>query len=132
VTTASGFVRDYLERVVNERDLSAVDELVSADYRGGGFGWPEDVTALRDFYRWQAASRPDWAIEVQETVEVDGCVVVRAFAGGTITDDEHGRPLAAPAQRAVEWLAMYRLAAGQITEIRVLELRERTSPVQDT
>lgn len=119
------FVCDYLQRVVNERDLAAVDELVSPRYRGSGYGWPADVAALRDFYRWQSQTRPDWTIDVQETLEVAGCVVVRAYAGGTIANDEDGRPLAAPTARAVEWLAMYRIEDGLIVEIQVLALRDR-------
>ncbi|GAC1332015.1 MAG: hypothetical protein NVSMB13_20500 [Mycobacteriales bacterium] len=123
--TMAAFVRRYLHRVVNLGDLSAVEELVSPSYRGGGYGWPGDINALREFYRWQAQTRPDWTIEVQQTVEVGGCVVVRAFAGGTIARDEHGRPLAAPTSRAVEWLTMYRVESEMITEIRVLALRDR-------
>lgn len=121
----AAFVRDYLRRVVNARDLTAVDELVSPSYRGGGHGWPPDVRTLRDFYRWQSETRPDWTIDVQQTAEVAGCVVVRAYAGGTIAHDERGRPLAAPTSRAVEWLAMYRIQDGLITEIQVLALRDR-------
>ena len=124
-TPMDAFVRGYLHRVVNTRDLTAVDDLVSPSYRGRGYGWPEDVDALRAFYRWQAGSRPDWTIDVQQTVEVAGCVVVRAYAGGTIADDEQGRPLAAPTQHAVEWMAMYRIENCLITEIEVLALRER-------
>ena len=120
------FVCGYLQRVVNERDLTAVDEFVSPRYHGSGYGWPADVGALSDFYRWQSQTRPDWTIDVQEAMEVAGCVVVRAYAGGTISNDEGGRPLAAPAARAVEWLAKYRLEDGLIVEIQVLALRVRT------
>ena len=65
---------------------------------------------------------------MQETIEVDDCVVVRAHAGGTISADEQGRPLAAPQNKSVEWLAAYRLADGLITRIDVLALRPRPSP----
>lgn len=119
-------VRGYLERVVNQRDPAAVDELVAADYTGGGHGWPSTRPELRSFYEWQTRTRPDWHIDPQEMVEVDDCVVVRAFAHGTISVDEQGRPLAAPSARAVEWLAAYRLADGLITQIDVLALRPRT------
>lgn len=118
-------VRGYVDRVVNRRDLDAVDQLVSPDYAGGGHGWPATLKDLRSFYEWQARTRPDWHIEVQETIEVDDCVVVRAYAGGTISADEQGRPLAAPQNRSVEWLAAYRLADGLITRIEVLALRPR-------
>lgn len=122
---SAALVRAYLDRVVNQRDLSAVDDLVSPEYLGSGHGWPHDLAALREFYAWQATARPDWSIDVQETVEVGDCVVVRAHAGGTIAGDEHGRPLAAPTHRAVEWLAMYRIEQARIVEIRVLALRDR-------
>jgi hypothetical protein len=122
---AAQTVRRYLDRVVNARDLGAVDEMVAASYVGSGHGWPADRGALRAFYEWQASTRPDWRIDVQDIIEVDGCVVVRAYAGGTISDDEGGRPLAAPANRQVEWLAVYRLVDGSITEIEILALRAR-------
>lgn len=109
-------VRGYLERVVNRRELEAVDELVSEGYRGSGHGWPEDLGALRRFYAAQAEARPDWAIDVQATIEVGEWVAVRALAGGT----DGGR------RRDVEWLAAYRVREGRIAEIRVLALEERT------
>lgn len=113
------FVRAYLDRVVNRRDVSAVDELVDPGYHGGGFGWPSDREALRAFYAWQAEERPDWRIDVQETVEVGDCVVVRAHAGGTVVEQ------GVRAWRGVEWLAAYRLVAGRVVGIEVLALRER-------
>lgn len=64
-------VRDYLERVVNQRDVTAVDDLVAADYQGFGHGWPADVDALRQFYIRQAEFWPDWRIHVQETMELN-------------------------------------------------------------
>lgn len=119
-------VRGYIDRVVDRRDLAAVDELVSADCTGAGQGWPATLPELRSFYEWPGKTRPDWHIDVQETVEVDDCVVVRAYAHGTISADEQGRPLAAPHSKSVEWLAAYRLAGGLITRIDVLALRPRS------
>ena len=120
----TGLARAYLERVVNRRDLAAVDELVAPSYQGSGHGWPEDLPALKAFYAWQARSRPDWHIDVQESVEVGDHVAVRAFAGGTIMagDDSPG---AAPTVGAVEWLAVYRFEEDRIAEIQVLEVRQR-------
>ena len=106
------FVRRYIDRAVNRRDASAVDDLVAGDYRGSGHGWPADATALRAFYERQARERPGWRIEVQETVEAGDWVAVRALAGD--------------ADRQVEWLAAYRVVAGRIAEIRVLALEDRT------
>jgi hypothetical protein len=121
------FVRRYLDAVVNQRDLAALDAMVSADYRGGGHGWPHDLPALRAFYRWQAAARPDWRVEVQETVEVGDCVVVRAFAGGAIAARERHRPEAAPSLDSVEWLAVYRISDELISDIDILAIRGRTT-----
>lgn len=122
------FVRAYLDRVVNDRDLTAVDELVAPDYVGSGHGWPVDRDALRAFYSWQAQARPDWHIEVQEVVAVADRVVIRAHAGGTVAADEAGRPLAAPSQGAVEWLATYTVTDGLIAAIEVLAIRDREPP----
>ena len=115
----------YLERVVNQRDLSAVDELVDPSYTGSGWGWPVDRDALREFYHWQALTRPDWRIDVQDVISVGSSVVVRAHAGGTISADETGRPLAAPTSGAVEWLAAYSTRDGLITAIDLLAIRDR-------
>jgi hypothetical protein len=43
------FFTSYIERVVNRRDLTAVDDMVSADYVGSGQEWPTDVDELRRF-----------------------------------------------------------------------------------
>ena len=122
--TPTDFVRSYLERVVNRRDLSAVDELVAPGFRGSGFGWPPDREALRRFYAWQAASRPDWHITVEDTLELGSVVVVRAQAGGTVLHDAEGRPLDPPHRRRVEWLSAFRIEEGRLVETQVLELRE--------
>jgi hypothetical protein len=121
----SDLVQGYLQRVVNDHDVTGVDELVSADYRGSGHGWPVTRPELAAFYEWQCSTRPDWRIEVQDVVEVADWVVVRAHAGGTVTQDEQGRPLAAPRAGAVEWLAAYRVVEGLITRIDLLAIRRR-------
>ena len=117
----SAAVVEYIERVVNRRDISAVDELVAEDYRGSGPGWPRDLAGLRAFYEAQYRERPDWRIDVQQTVELGASVVARASAGGTVMVGE------AAERRQVEWLAHYRFAEGRITEINVLELAARAN-----
>lgn len=101
---------------MNQRDPTAVDDLVAADYTGGGYGWPGNRDSLRAFYAEQAATRPDWTITVQETVELDDAVVVLARAGGHVVEDGGWR------RRDVEWLAAYRVRDGRIREIRILSL----------
>ena len=120
-----GWIRHYLGRVVNDRDVSAVDELVSPEYVGSGHGWAPDRDKLREFYTWQACTRPDWHIDVQETVEVSDWVAVRAHGGGTVTHDEAGQALQTPYRSAVEWLAAFRLVDGRLVETRFLSVRDR-------
>ena len=116
------FVREYLQRVVNERDVTAVDDMVRLDYRGSGRGWPADIAGLREFYQRQARSRPDWRIDVQETVEVGEWVAVRAYAGGTVLHDEARVPLPSPFRKTLEWLTAYRVIDDKIAEIRVISV----------
>jgi predicted SnoaL-like aldol condensation-catalyzing enzyme len=117
-------VRRFLDRVVNARDLTAVADLVSPDYVGSGPGWPEDREQLLAFYEAQARLRPDWHIDVLETVEVGDWVAVRAHAGGHVGHDDLGQPLPRPARRDLEWLATYRLVGGRIAEVRLLVVAE--------
>jgi hypothetical protein len=107
-------VRRYIERVVNRRDLTAVDDMVSPHYVGSGPGWPTNIEELRQFYRAQARHRPDWHIEVQRTLELGDSVIVRALAGGAVVSQ------GVPGQVVLEWLAHYRVADERITEINIL------------
>ena len=87
------FVRDYIRRVVNEHDITAVDEVVSPEHRGtgaDGHRLAPDFDALRLFYLRQATQRPDWHIDIRETIEVADYVAVRALAGGR---NHHRRPM---------------------------------------
>lgn len=97
------FVRDYVARVVNQRELDALDDLVSPDYPRQRPGWPADINRLREFDEWQARWRPDWRIDGQQTIEVGDCVAVRAFAGATVSHDDDGSPLIKPFRNDVEW-----------------------------
>ncbi|MFP5220152.1 MAG: nuclear transport factor 2 family protein [Actinomycetes bacterium] len=109
-------LREYVDRVVNRRDVTGVDDLVSPAYRGSGSGWPEDRTALRAFYEMQYRDRPDWHIDLQETCEVGPSVVARALAGGTVSVDGQRR------RRRVEWLTHYRFEDGRICATNVLDV----------
>ena len=115
MTTSSPaeLVGRYLQRVVNARDLGGVDELVSPEFRGSGYGWPADIEALRSFYAEQASARPDWHITVEETVEVGEWVAVRATAG--VRD----------APTSVEWLAVFRVVDARLLETRIVSLLQR-------
>lgn len=114
------FYREYIERVVNQHDTSAIDEIVSPDYVGGGHGWAEKIEDLREFHGRQSRTRPDWRIDVQETVEVGEWVAVRAFAGGEEACHEDGSPQSPPVLTSVEWLSIIRVVDRRIAEIRLV------------
>ena len=116
MTSLSDLVTEYIQRVVNTRDLAAVDELVAPQYRGTGPGWPATIDELRRFYRAQMQERPDWHIDVQETIELGDSVVVRAHAFGTVIDGN------SRSSAGVDWLTHYRVVNGRITEINLLTL----------
>jgi hypothetical protein len=121
------FMRDFIERVVNEHDLNAIDEaveeMVSLEYRGSGSEWlrlAPDFEALRAFYRRQATQRPDWRIDIQETIEVGEYVAVRALAGGKQALDDAGAPRKPPFPTAGEWLSVNHIVNGKLIEGRVV------------
>ena len=116
------FIRDYIERVVNQHDIGAVDEMVSPDYTGGGNGWAENVEALREFYDRQNRTRPDWRIDIQETVEVGDWVAVRAYAGGNEAYDEDGPRRPPSYLTSVEWLSIFHVVNRRIVESRIVSV----------
>jgi hypothetical protein len=118
------FIREYIERVVNQHDMSAVDEMVSPDYVGGGYGWAQNIQDLREFYGRQSRSRPDWHIDIQDSVEVGEWVAARAFAGGQEAYNEDGSPQVPPFPTSVEWLAMFRVVDRKIVEVRIVSVAD--------
>lgn len=117
--TLGALISDYIMRVVNQHDLSAVDEMVSPDYRGTGSEWQHlapDFDALHEFYRRQAIQRPDWRIDVQESIEVGEYVAVRALASGKQAFAANGSPRRPPFPTEVEWLTVYHVVKDKIVE----------------
>ena len=103
------FIRDFIERVVNAHGLKAIDQaldhMVSRDYVRTGSDWrglAPDFAALRAIYHRQATQRPDWRIDVQESIEVGEYVAVRALAAGQKALDDDGAPRQPPLPTAVE------------------------------
>jgi hypothetical protein len=120
------FIREYIERVVNHHDISAVDEMVSPDYTGGGYGWPENIAALHEFYDRQNRTRPDWRIDIQQTVEVGEWVAVRALAAGMEAYNEDGTRQSRPYVTGVEWLTVFHVVNSRIVETRVISVLDHT------
>lgn len=111
-------VLDYLEDVINQRNVHRLDHHVAADYRGHGFH--PDRESLRSFLTWQAATAPDWRIDVQDVVAEGDRVAVRAEASGTRSEAEPGVPLDPPRARRFEWITIYRVGDGKIVEAWVV------------
>ncbi len=100
--------------------------MVSPSYTGGGHGWADNMEALRAFYDRQNRTRPDWRIDVQETIEVGEWVAVRAFAGGNEAHNEDGSPESPPFLTAVEWLTIFHVVDRKIVESRIISLVEHS------
>lgn len=49
-------------------------------------------------------------------------------AGGSVSHDAGGSPLAIPYRKDVEWLTVYRMRDSRITEITLLAVRDREVP----
>ena len=121
------FYRRYIDRVVNEHDMSAVDDLVSPDYTGGGYGWAQNLEELREFYDRQNRTRPDWRIEIQQTLQVGDWLAVRAVAGGKEAYNDDGSPKPPPYMTSVEWLAVVHVIDERIVEGRVISVVDHSN-----
>lgn len=108
----------YLEHIVNGREHDRLDEFVDAGYVGHGFA--ADREALRAFLGWQAATAPDWQIEVKQSAAEGELVAVQARASGTRAEEAPGVPFAAPRRMAFDWMSIYRLDDGRIAEAWVV------------
>ena len=125
MTTSKQLVLGYLDTVINHRGVDRLDDFIADGYRGHGFH--PDREALRSFLTWQAATAPDWRIDVQDVVAEGDRVVVRAIASGTRSEDAPGVPAAPPRARRFEWITIYRVDAGKIAEAWVVSRDDSVS-----
>ena len=74
------------ERIVNNRDLSAVDEVFAPDFvdRSAPPEAPSDHSAIKAYYTSLFASFPDFHFTVEDLIEVGDKVVGRCTATGTM------------------------------------------------
>ena len=112
--------------MVNKHDMTAVDDLVSPYYTGGGYGWADNIEAPREFYDRQHRTRPDWRIDIQQTTEVGEWIAVRALAGGDEAYNEDGSPQSPPYLTSVEWLTIFHVVEHKIVESRVISVVEHS------
>jgi steroid delta-isomerase-like uncharacterized protein len=110
------FVTQYIERVWNQGDRLALDNLTTASfsYRLGEQP-PRDRAGLAHFIAVTRAAFPDWRVKIAETVAECDSVAVRWFGEATHQGVFHGIP---PTGRAihVSGINMYRIVDGKIAE----------------
>lgn len=111
----------FIDRVLNDHDLDALDGLVAEDFHeqnpppGMGAG----RQGLRDFLASMFAAFPDLRWDVKQSVAADGCVAMWSVWSGT----HHGEFMGIPATGrtvAVEAWTLDILRDGLLVESRIL------------
>src|SRR5258706_15317534 len=105
------------DEVLNKKDLSVVDELLSVDFAEhvGGQRRQVGIEGFKAARRRRNAAFPDWHVVVDDLVAEGDKVVVRATGGGTHTGEFMG--IAPTGKRiSVTWIAIYRVANGRLAE----------------
>ena len=106
-------VRRFYDRVLNRKQLDAIDALCAPTYHGDAPG--ADRAAFKQFYGRFLAAFPDLRVSFEDVLAEGNRVVVRATARGT----HRGEFLGVPATGAqVSWtgISITRLVDGQIVQ----------------
>lgn len=117
-------VRRYIEEANNGGNVVLVDELMAPNYVW--HAGPSSRDELKRFLAWQRTTAPDWHIAIQDMIAEGDRVAVRATARGTRTEESPGVPFPQPRYIELTWIAIYRLAGGQIAEVWVVTQFEVT------
>lgn len=114
-------VRDFIEHVINERNLDAAGDYIAEDvieqvpFPGQGPG----LTGLKDVLRGLFAAFPDMHWTVEEQIAEAGKVLTRFVWTGTHSGEFFGAP-ASGRQVSVWGMVIDRLENGRITDTRIL------------
>lgn len=105
------------EAVLNEKDLSVVDELISSEFveHAGGQRRKVGTEGFKAARRRRNAAFPDWHVVIDDLIAEGDKVVVRATGSGT----HLGEFMAiAPTGKkvSVSWIAIYRIENGKLAE----------------
>ena len=110
-------VREFIDRVFTEGDLTAVDELLTEDFvnHDPHFGAPEGREAFRYMGRVVREACPDWHSDLHLLVGEGDLVVEQFTASGTQHGELAGVP---PTGREVSMpgINIFRIADGRIAE----------------
>ena len=111
----------FIDRVLNDHDLDAVDELVAEDFheQNPPPGMGPGRQGLRDFLASMFAAFPDLRWEVKQSVAADGCVAMWSVWSGTHQGEFMGIP-ATGRTVAVEAWTLDILRDGLLVESRIL------------
>lgn len=111
----------FIDRVLNDHDLDALDELVAEDFyeQNPPPGMGPGRQGLRDFLGSMFAAFPDLRWDVKQSVAQDGCVAMWSVWSGTHRGEFMGIP-ATGRTVAVEAWTMDTLRDGLLVESRIL------------
>lgn len=107
-------VQDYIERIWNEGDTAALEELTTADfgYRLGGQP-PRDRAGMAEFIARTHAAFPDWRVCIESLIAEGDEVAVRWSGEVTHGGPFHGLP-ATGRRISVSGINFYRIENGRI------------------
>ena len=106
---AKALVREYLDRVINRRDVDACDELLAADYvdHDAPAGAEPGVEATKEYLRTLLARYPDLHVTIDDVIGEGDRVALRATWRGTAADGTDYRE---------QGLVLVRLSGGRLAE----------------
>jgi len=109
--------RRFFEQVWNEKNLSAIDELLAANYQDHSLppGVPSGVEGVKQMTAIYQKAFPDTRITVEDQFAEGDRVVTRWTARGTHTGEMMGIP-PTDKQVAVTGIDIYRVVGGQVVE----------------
>ena len=106
---AKSLVREYLDRVINRRDLGACDELLAADYvdHDAPPGVEPGVEATKEYLATFLARYPELQVTIDDIIAEGDRVALRATWRGTAADGTDYRE---------QGLVLIRLNGGRLAE----------------
>ena len=110
-------VKEFIDRLFSEGDLSAIDDLAAPDYVDNDppFGADGTREGMRQVGAMMRAAFPDWRSEVHSLIAEDDIVVERFTASGTHKGEING---VAPTDKvcSLAGINIFRVRDGKVVE----------------